>query len=146
VKLTLKKKISAAVAAVAIVGAGSMAFAFWSSTGSGTGSASAGSASAVTINQTSVVSAMGPGVAAQPLSGTFTVAKPAYVGQVSITGVTTDKVGCDSTDFVTTNPAATNAEVTSASTWSGGTIAFVNKASNQDACQGATVTIAYSSN
>jgi hypothetical protein len=147
VKLSLKKKIGAAVAGVALVGAGTMAFAYWSSTGSGTGTASAGSASAVTIVQTSTVSDLGPGTAAQALSGTFTTTRPAYVGQVSVSSVTTDNVLCDGTNFQTQNPTATNAEVSTGSTWGGGSIVFVDKpAVNQDACQGATVTVHYVSN
>ena len=147
-KLSLKKKIGAAVAGVALVGAGTMAFAYWSSTGSGTGSASAGSASAVTIVQTSTVSNLGPGTAAQALSGTFTTTRPAYVGQVSVSSVTTDKgAACDGTNFLTQNPTATNAEVSTGSTWGGGSIVFVDKAdTNQDACQGAVVTVNYVSN
>lgn len=145
-KFSLKKKIATASVAIALIGGGA-AFAYWTSAGSGTGSASTGTASAVTINQTSVVTAMGPGVAAQGLSGTFTVAKPSYVGSVTVSGVTTDKSGCTTADFLTTNPTATNATVTTGSTWSGGSIVFSDDATrNQDACQNAVVTIAYSSN
>lgn len=144
-KFSLKKKIAAASVAVALIGGGA-AFAYWTSAGTGSGTATTGSASAVTINQTSAVTAMGPGVAAQALSGTFTVTKPSYVGSVTVSGVTTDKAGCTTADFITTNPTATNAEVSTGSTWGGGSIAFNNTAANQDACQGATVTIAYASN
>jgi hypothetical protein len=147
VKLTLKKKIGAAVASVALVGAGTMAFAYWTSTGSGTGTASAGSASAVTIVQTSTVSDLGPGTAAQALSGTFTTDRPVYVGQVSVDDTTTDQAGCDADDFQAVDPDATNAEVETGDTWGGGSIVFVNKpAVDQDACQGATVTVHYVSN
>jgi hypothetical protein len=145
--VNLKKKIGTAVASVALVGAGSMAFAYWSSTGAGEGSATAGSASAVTIVQDSVVSGLGPGGSAQALSGHFEVDSPVYVGQVSIDKVTTDKDGCDASDFETHDPDATNAEVANDDEWGGGSISFVDKAdTNQDACQGATVTISYVSN
>lgn len=146
-KFDLKKKIVAAVVAITLIAGGTIAYAYWTSGGTGTGTASTGTASAVTINQTSVVTAMGPGVAPQALSGTFTVAKPSRVGQVSVSGVTTDKTGCTTADFATTNPTPTNATVTTGSTWSGGSIVFVdNPTRNQDACQNAVVTVAYTSN
>lgn len=142
------KKVVVGVAAVAIaLGTAGGAYAYWTSAGSGTGSATTGSAEHVTITQTSVVTAMGPGVAAQPLSGTFTTAHPAYVGQVTAVVDSTSNAGCTAADFTVVQPTATNGEVTSASTWSGGSIAFNDKAdTNQDACQGVTVNLKYSSN
>ena len=45
------------------------------------------------------------------------------------------------------DPDATNDEVVTGDTWGGGSIVFVDKAAvNQDACQGATVTVHYVSN
>ena len=97
--------------------------------------------------QTSTVSALGPGGAPQALSGTFDVDHPVYVGQVSVDDVSTDKAGCDADDFATTDPSATNSEIEDGDGWSGGSIVFVSKPdANQDACQGATVTISYVSN
>jgi hypothetical protein len=143
-RFTKKQYLVAGVAAAIIAGTAGTALAYWTSTGSGTGTGTTGTAEHVTITQTSSVSNMGPGVAAQTLSGTFTTAHPAYVGQV--TGVvTTDKSGCTAADYTIVQPTATNAEVTSASLWGGGSIAFNNTAANQDACQGALVTITYSS-
>jgi len=121
-------------------------FAYWTAGGSGEGAAGTGTSTAVGINQTSVVSAMGPGVGPQALAGTFTAAVPTYVGQVTaaVNGSLLPS-GCTSADYVIVQPTATNAEVTTGSTWSGGSIAFLNDpARNQDACQGATVDIAYS--
>jgi len=143
----LKKKIGTAVASVALVGAGSMAFAFWSSTGSGDGTATTGTASSVTIVQDSTITGLGPGVAAQSLDGHFSVTSPVHVGQVTVDKITTNKAGCDASNFSTENPDATNAEVSDGALWGGGSIVFVDKAAtNQDVCQGATVTISYVSN
>jgi hypothetical protein len=151
----LNKKLAAIAITATVALTTTAAFAFWSSSGSGDGTATAGSASSVTVNQTSIVSAMGPGVDAQTLSGTFTVAKPSYVGQVSasvtgtthlVGGVQVANAGCTSADFTVVNPTATNAEISTGSTWSGGSIVFKDSASNQDACQGATALIHYTSN
>jgi hypothetical protein len=142
------KKLAVAIAAAGIVAiGGGAALAYWTSTGTGTGSGGTnGSAEVVTITQTSPVTGMGPGVAPQALSGTFTTAHPAFVGQVTASVSSTNKTGCTSADFTIVQPTATDAEVTSASTWSGGSIVFKNTTANQDACQGAIVTLAYSSN
>jgi len=55
-------------------------------------------------------------------------------------------VGCDATDYTLAGAAmAKNAEVPAddTGTWTGATIKFNNKATNQDACKGATVNLAY---
>lgn len=143
---------------IALVGAGTAAFAFWSGAGSGSGSApiDAATSSSLVINQTTTVASMAPGVAAQTLSGTFTNnatdATPVEVTSVtaSVSSVTlggTTLTSCTASDFVITNATmAVNASVpvgTSVGSWTGAQIAFDNTASNQDACKGATVHLAY---
>jgi hypothetical protein len=149
----LNKRIAfvAAGAAVALATSG-VAYAFWTGSGTGSGSASTGAGTGtVTVNQTSVVTDLAPGLPAQALSGNFTNAgtSPVYVAGITA-AVTTDKAGCDATDYTLVQPSAVNAEVAVGSgvgSWSGGSIQFNNKAdANQDACKGATVTITYSSN
>lgn len=145
--MRLSKKFAAIAIIATVAVTGTAAFAYWTSSGTGTGAGSAGSASAVTVNQTSVVTAMGPGVDPQGLSGTFTVANPSYVGQVtaSVTGTSND--GCTAADFTIGQPTATNAEISTGSLWGGGSIVFTSSPTvNQNACQGVTVTIGYSSN
>lgn len=154
-----RKKIAALVAALLILGGGAGAFAYWSTLGSGTGSATTGSnTQSVTVNQTSTVSNLRPGGAAQVLSGTFTNPSegPLYVRTVTVAiasvtlaqGVTGT---CNASDYTLANATMTvNAEVpagTSQGSWTGATIAFNNKpGANQDACQGATVSFSYTSN
>ncbi len=136
---------------VVLVGAGA-AFAYWTTTGTGSGSATTGTVVPVTVTQTSTVTAMAPGLAAQPLAGKFNNPNggPVYVTSVSATVSGTDKVGCDASDYtVTGSPAAVGAQIPAGSAqgnWSGISIAFNNKATNQDACKGALVSIAYTSN
>ncbi|WP_345377005.1 hypothetical protein [Frondihabitans cladoniiphilus] len=158
-KRSRKPFIVIAALALLLVGGGTGAYAFWSITGTGTGSAATGNpASTLTVNQTSSVSGMGPGAAAQTLSGTFSNPNsgPVYVTNVVVGTITVLNAqgavatGCDSTDFtVAGGTMAVKAEVPSGSSkgaWTGATVAFNDKATNQDACKGTTLSIAYTSN
>lgn len=152
-QLTKKRKIVAtAVVALALLGVASGAFAYWTNAGSGTGSASTGTTSSITVNQTSTVSGLAPGLAAQALSGNFDNPNsgPVYVASVTAVVSSTDKVGCGATDYTiagTATVAASVAAGTAVGSWSGLTIQFNNKAgTNQDACKGAAVTITYTAN
>jgi len=150
-----RKRLVVIVTAVLLLTGGGIAFAYWSAGGAGTGSATTGTSVAITANQTSTVTNMSPGDTAQTLSGTFTNTNsgPVYVTSVvaSISSVT--KAGgapagtCDATDYTLANATmAVGAEVpagTGVGSWSGATIKFNDKATNQDACKGATVNLAY---
>ncbi len=148
-----KRTVLGAIAAVLIISAGALAY--WTAGGSGTGSGSAGTTTALTVNQTTTLSAMYPGDSAQTLSGNFDNSNPGpiYVGTVtaSISSVTKASGApsgtCDATDFTLAGATMTvNAEVPAGSakgSWTGATIKFNNKASNQDACKGATVNLSY---
>jgi len=154
-KLSTKQKIAATgtAAVVAVAGAGT-AYAYWTSTGSGTGSAttSAG-ASNLTLAQTSNISNMYPGDSAQAITGTVTnnAGNSAYVTAVtaSISGVTlaTGAVGvCDASDYTLATPTMTvgrDVVAGGSATFTGATIKFNNKTTNQDGCKGATVALAY---
>lgn len=148
-KTSSRAVVLAIVSVLAIAGA---AFAYWTVSGSGGGSGTTGTVTGITVNQTSTVSLMAPGVAPQTLSGTFnnTNAGPVYVGSVSATVTGTDQVGCFADDYVIAGAAPVNAEVASGAgvgSWTGLTIAFNNKpAVDQNPCKGANVTIAYTSN
>lgn len=151
-----KKKTLLVVATVLIVATGGAAFAYWTAGGSGTGTAATGSTSAITVVQTSTVTAMGPGDSAQTLSGNFNNpnAGPVFVGTVTASISSVTKAGgapagtCDDTDYTLANAVMTvGAEVPAGNAqgaWTGATIKFNNKPLvNQDACQGATVNLAY---
>jgi hypothetical protein len=161
VRKNSKRKIAATIAITAILvgGGGAAAIAYWSAGGSGTGSASTGTNSGITAVQTSTVTSIVPGLAAQTLAGNFTNpnSSPTYVTSVvaSIASVT-KAVGapagtCDSTDYTLAGATmAVGAEVAvgaAKGAWTGATIAFNDKpATNQDACKGATVNLAYAVN
>jgi hypothetical protein len=148
-----KKKLAAVIGGLAIAGATTgAAFAYWTNTGTGTGTATTGTNAAITINQTSTVAALYPGGTAQSLSGTFTNPNAAgvRVASVQATGVTVDAThaaaGCAAGDYVLGGTATVGIDVISGTPWSGLTIAMNNTTSNQDACKGASLTIAYTSN
>jgi hypothetical protein len=98
---------------------------------------------------------MYPGDSAQTISGDFDNSNsgPVYAGTMtvsiaSVTKATGAPAGtCAATDFTLANAAMTvNAQVpagTGQGAWTGATIKFNNKATNQDACKGATVSLAY---
>ena len=141
------------VGAVILVAGGGVAYAFWTAGGTGSGTAATGQSNDITVNQTSTVTAMGPGVLPQALSGDFTNTNegPVYVATVtaSIASVTPLVAGtCVAADYVIANPAMTvGVEVpagTNVGSWGGATIAFANSTTvNQDGCKGATVNLAY---
>ena len=152
----MQKKLKAAIVsgtAIAVVGGG-VAFAFWTTSGSGTGSAatSAGAAN-LAVAQTSTISNMYPGDAAQTISGTVTnnAANSAYVTKVvvsiaSVTPASGATGSCDATDYTLASPTMNVGQDVAAgdvASFSGATIKFNNKATNQDGCKGATVNLAY---
>ena len=151
----LNKKIAIAAAAVAVVAiGGGTAFAYWSTTGSGSGSASTSAgASNLSIAQTSTITNMYPGDAPQNITGTVTnnAANSAYVNAVtaSIASVTKadGAVGtCDATDYTLSNPIMTVQKDIASGTnevFTGATLQFNNKLTNQDGCKGATVNLSY---
>ena len=152
-EISRKKKIGwIAFGTAAMLLAGGAAFGYWSITGSGTGDANTGTVVAVDVNQTSTVTGLAPGLAAQALSGNFDNPNsgPVYVASVTAAVTSTDKVGCGATDYTIAGTATVNAQIPAGNNqgaWSGLTIAFNNKAgTNQDACKNAVVTITYTAN
>ena len=151
-----RKRKVAFVAVLLVLAAAAGAYSWWSSTGSGTGSASTGDVTAIDVNQTSPVSDLAPGKAAQAVSGNFDNGNdgPVYISTVTVSIDSVDKApgapagNCDASDYTLANATATvNANVaagTGVGAWSGPTLAFNNKASNQDGCKGATVNLAFS--
>ena len=154
-RLNLKKK-RAVLVVIGVVGIAGAAFAYWSGGGSGSGSGSTASVlSALTAYQTTVLAPMYPGDCAQTMSVNFDYPNsgPVYVNTVtasiaSVTKAAGAPVGtCDASDYTLANATMTvNASVPAGSgqgAWTGATIKFNNKGTNQDACKGATVNLSY---
>ncbi len=148
------KRVALVTAGLLLVGGGA-AFAYWTVGGAGTGTAATGTTSNILPVQTTTVTDMRPGDSAQSLDGNFTNGDdgPVYVGTVtaSIASVTMAAGAadgtCDATDYTLAGAAMTvDAEVPVGfrqGAWTGATIKFNDKATNQDACKGATVNLAY---
>ena len=150
-----KKKLTAVVATTAVVALGGVAaYAYWTTNGTGSGDKSVGTDSALTVVQTSAVSGLTPDGTTAALSGTF---NNPNAGPVSITAVTKSSITIDS-GHATAGCLSTWFSVTGTDTaglraipvgdgqgaWSGLTLHLDNVlATNQDACKGATVTVAY---
>lgn len=150
-----KRKKIAIITATVVLGTAVAAFAYWTAGGSGTGSANTGTNAPITAVQVSAPTAMAPGDTAQSLSGNFTNENsgPVYVATVTASIASVFQggavaTGCDASDYTLANAVMTvDAQIpvgAAQGTWSGATIKFNNKpASNQDACKGATVNLAY---
>jgi hypothetical protein len=156
-KLTKRRGIALGLIFTLAIAGG--AYAYWTAGGSGTGSGSAATGTTpLTAVQNTVLTAMYPGDSAQTISGDFTNTNsgPIYVTSVtaSISGVTKASGAvagtCDSSDFTLSNPVmAVGASIpvgTAQGAWTGATIKFNNKATSQDQCKGATVSLAYAIN
>jgi hypothetical protein len=144
------KPVALVVAAAIVMLTTVAAYSYWTSAGGGEGTAATGTSDDLVVVQTSTVTAMGPGVAAQTLTGKFDNSSggPSYVGSVTVVVAGTDQVGCSADDYtITGSPMTVDAEVPDGDAqgaWTGASIAFANDpARNQDACQGATVSLTY---
>ncbi len=162
-KLRYKIAVVAALGAGALT-AGGAAFAYWTSSGSGTGFATTGTAvSSLKITDTTLITDMAPGVAAEPISGTIqntSSTQSQYVNAVtvSIASVTESRASasaypgytCSAADYTLSSPTmSVGKDLTVGSSpvaFSGATIGFNDLAVDQDACQGATVNLSYTSN
>ena len=74
-----RRNLLIAATTVVLLAGGGAAFAYWTLSGSGTGSAATGTVTgSITAVQTSTISNLRPGGAAQTLSGNFTNTTPRY--------------------------------------------------------------------
>jgi len=151
-----KKILAALLGLVMVVAGAGAAYAYWTAGGSGTGTASTGTTQDLTINQTSAITGLGPGVAAKTLSGDFDNPSDAsiYVTDVTATGYTIDAAhvtaGCTVAqgNYTLGGTATVGADVPTGvgeGAWTGLTVEMNNLTTNQDACKGATLTITYAS-
>jgi hypothetical protein len=144
-----------AVSTAVVLLTGGAAYAYWTAGGSGAGVATTGTSTSITVVQTSTMSDLRPGGAAQPISGDFnnSSGSPVFVTSVTASILGVDMaVGaagtCDESDYTLALAVmSVNATVpvgSSQGAWSGATIQFNNKPGiNQDACKGAVVALGY---
>lgn len=149
------KKVLVVLTAAALLAGGGTAFAYWTAGGSGTGTAATGNNVEISAVQTTTVTDLKPGGAAQTISGNFTNGNtsPVYVATVTASIASVGKAvgapagACTAADYTLGSPVMTVATEVPAGTaqgaWTGATIAFNNTAANQDGCKGATVNLSY---
>jgi hypothetical protein len=151
-----RKRLLIGLASVGVIAVAAVAYAYFTSTGSGTATATVGASSAVTIKGT-VSGNLYPGSSS---TVTLTVDNPSSgkqrVGTVSLEKITAD-AGHPTCSVVTTggNPDFTMADVVVNKTYASGngqavtptgTLTMNDTGLNQDACQGATLTLSLKSN
>jgi hypothetical protein len=154
-KFLMRKRTLVALSVVAVLAVAGAAFAYWTTSGSGSGTAgvSAGTAD-LTVTQTSTLNAMYPGDSAQTLAGTV---KNNADNKVTVDSVTAslDSVsgagtgGCDVSDFTLGSATMTVGQELAkndVANFTGATVHFNNKNTNQDGCKGATLHIKYTVN
>ena len=139
-----KKAIVLAVAVLAIA-LGTGAYAYFTSTGSGTGSATVGSSSGIQLSSPSV-GTLYPGGADVPV--TVTIHNPGsgaqFVNQVS--GTVADNAGCLGSWFQVDTVTYANTLAAGASDTASTNVRMLDSGTNQDVCQGKSMTINWSSN
>jgi hypothetical protein len=151
-----RKRVLSALASLCVLAVAASAYAYFTTTGSGTATATVGSSSAVTLKGT-VTGNLYPG-SSSPVS--LTVDNPSSgkqrVGTISLEKITADAghSGC-SVVISGGNPDFTMADVVVNKTFPGGngqavtpggTLAMNDTGVNQDACQGATLTLTLKNN
>jgi hypothetical protein len=144
-----KKVAIVSIAVAMVLGGGGAAFAYWTSSGTGTGVATTGTSTALTVTSSAATGpALTPGGAAQTVA--FSVANPGTGAQAlasiavsvaSAGGIAWTTVpGCSVADYTLGTPAITYGTIAGGANLSGTvTVTMVNRAVNQDACQGVTV-------
>lgn len=152
-----RRVITVITAAAVVVGGAGIAYAYWSSTGTGNGTATTATPTPnLLITQTAAPTTMAPGVAAGTISGTVTnnATNNAFVTTVTVAIGTVNKatgaVGtCDANDYTLTGASmkvgatGTDLAPSASANFTGATLGFNNKTTNQDGCKGATVNLVY---
>ncbi len=148
-------KRSAAVAVAALLalgGTSGLAWSYFSTNGTGSGAAATSAGvTGMVITQTTTLTELFPGATAQPVTVTIqnTSAQSAFVQSLtpSIKSVTpATGLTCDASNYSfvpNTTAVATDIAAGATVTYVAGSLSFVNKATNQDGCKGASLVLEY---
>lgn len=150
-KLMTKKRF-VVLGAVAILAVAGIAIAYWTASGSGSGTGKVASSDGTLTLHGSISNELTPG-SSSPVtftadnSGTGSVLVGTITSVVSIDEAHAT-AGCEASDF-TISPTVENQTIaggaSGASLSTNGSIAMADSAENQDACKGATISLALSS-
>jgi hypothetical protein len=149
------KKRAAILGVVAAMAISAVAVAYFTNSGSGTGSATVGTSSSALITQTNTLGALYP-VTSQPVNLDIknTGTGSQFINKVHLDSITADAghATCDVSSSGA-NAAFTMADVTvgqtiaaGATVSKSGSLAMNDTGVSQDSCQGATLTLTFSSN
>ena len=150
--LLTKKRTMLVLGAVAVLAVAGVAVAYWTTTGSGSGSGAVAGSNGTLVLHGTITNELTPG-------GSSPVAYTADNGNSSSEQVGTvhavvsiddahAKAGCEASDFTIADTGENQtipANSTGVALSHGGTISMADTASNQDACQGATISLALTS-
>jgi hypothetical protein len=151
-KLTRTGTIVVAGTATLALASGGVAFAYWTSSGSSTGTAAAGTTSSVTIVQTlPAITGLYPGGTGKTININITNPNSSAVTLAGVTATVsgTSDPGCTAADFSISGPVYAGGVIAGGATIpaSGATISMLDRALvNQDACKGATISLAFAAN
>jgi hypothetical protein len=145
-KFLSRKKI-AALTVVGVLAVAGGAFAYWTSTGTGSGTATVGTPGVVTVTAT-VTSGISPGTS-EPVSFTAANATSSgiYLTGVHLVSVTPDSAHgtCTTADFSMADVTEGREIVAGATAQvlpTSGSLVYADTGVSQDACEGATLTLA----
>ncbi|MCW2949911.1 MAG: hypothetical protein JWN41_924 [Thermoleophilia bacterium] len=150
IRTITRKKLVAGASAVAILAGSGIAAAYWTGSGSGAGTGTAAGGSSVTLTG-AVAAGIAPSLTkAVTLTAANASTAAITVGTVHLDGLTADAghAACDVADFTMADVVETHAVPAGATAESlpvNGALVFTETSSNQDACKGATLTLALSS-
>jgi hypothetical protein len=147
-----KKRTMLVLGAVAVLAVAGVAVAYWTTTGSGSGSGAVASSNGTVVLHGTITNALTPG-GSSPVAFTADNSNSSgeQVGTVHAVVSIDDthaKAGCEASDFTIADTGENQvipAKGTGVALTNGGTISMADTASNQDACQGATISLALTS-
>ncbi len=151
-KAIIKKRTALILGAVAVLAVAGIAIAYWTTTGSGSGSGAVASSNGTLTLHATISNELTPG-ASSPVSFTADNANSSseQVGTVHAV-VSIDKAhaeaGCEASDFTIADTAENQviaAKASGVALSNAGSIAMADTAANQDACKGATISLALTS-
>ncbi|HEX3432623.1 MAG TPA: hypothetical protein VHT25_01010 [Solirubrobacteraceae bacterium] len=151
-KAIIKKRTAVILGAVAVLAVAGIAIAYWTTTGSGSGSGAVASSNGTLTLHGTISNELTPG-GSSPVAFTADNANSSseQVGTVHAV-VSIDKshaeAGCEASDFTiadTVENQVIAAKASAVALSNAGSIAMADTSANQDACKGATISLALTS-
>ena len=146
---TKRGLVAVGLTAALAVGLAGTAFAYFTASGSGSGTASVGSSGAITLDGT-ITGNLYPGgtAAAVSVKVTNTGSGSQHVGDVHLASIAADAnhSGCDTSAFSMSDISVNQLLASGANTTVAGSLQMNDTGVSQNACQGAALTLTFSSN